>query len=532
MLADPARAIDAEVRRHVEDYAATLRETALPAGAGGLATLTGRDFATVLRTLRAGTALPLLPEAAAGVVASLDGIGDWHVRQALLSLANFCSSHAQTDDLEVSARILGDMVDLGREKAAACRLLRLPVAASGPVTFRQFKALQKAIMATGAQGAKLTAIARIRAQIECQLSPEMLAALTSMAQCATPGSSRVRRPFRVGRATRARRRTRQRVLGPPVRGGQPRSFVMPSHGLSVAICISGQLRAFNRTWPTIRDHVAQPLGADVFISTWDQIGCSVGYQQETSRFLPPELLHLLPPQYAQAPALFAAFPTLAGAAQAYRAGSREILESTQGIQGWQVWDEARFTRYVEQRFQDPISQRRQTLGRAAAGNHLKMFFTIRDAFRLAQEHATLRRRHYDIIVRMRPDMQVTDFCVESLVRPGLDIGTVYINHYHAAGISDQFAFGCNAAMGHYSDVFQRIEAAGSFDVFPAGYGVGGESIMFDNLASCGVRCRRRDIIAYELSSIVWSASACARMMLADLDGRSELATRLLPFAES
>jgi len=531
MLADPARAIDADVRRHVEGYSAMLRATSFVGSEGGLSTLEGQDFTTVLRTLRNGTALPLLPEAAAAVVATLDKIGDWHVRQALLSFAGYCASHARTSDLEVSARVLSGMVNLGREKAAACRLLHMPIAAAGPVTFDQFKGLQKAIMATSTQDAKSAAITHIRTQLASQMNPEMLAALTSMEQRATPVQKCTPWPLRRGLTARGRQRTRDRVLGQPVRGGRPGAFVMPSDGVSVAICISGQLRAFHRTWPTIRDHVAKPLGADVFISTWDKIGCSVGYQQETSRFLPPELLHLLPAQYAHAPALFAAFPTLARAAEGYRAGSREILESTQGVEAWRVWDEPKFARYIEQQFQDPISERRQIRDRATAGNQVKMFFTMWDAFRLAQENASLRHRRYDIILRMRPDMRVTDFCAESLVRSKLDAGTVYINHYHAAGISDQFAFGSEAAMSHYSSAFECIEAVGSFDAFPAGFGAGGESMMFDNLASRGVRCCRRDIIAYELSSVVWSASECARMMLADMNGSDELATRLGRIAE-
>ena len=47
-------------------------------------------------------------------------------------------------------------------------------------------------------------------------------------------------------------------------------------GLKVAIMLTGHLRTFEKTYPTILKNLILPLSADVFIHTWDKVGSQTG----------------------------------------------------------------------------------------------------------------------------------------------------------------------------------------------------------------------------------------------------------------
>lgn len=56
---------------------------------------------------------------------------------------------------------------------------------------------------------------------------------------------------------------------PPAPAVQP---MQNSGGLRVAVLLTGHLRTFEQTYPTIRDNIVSPLGADVYVHTWTGLG--------------------------------------------------------------------------------------------------------------------------------------------------------------------------------------------------------------------------------------------------------------------
>ena len=279
------------------------------------------------------------------------------------------------------------------------------------------------------------------------------------------------------------------------------------------------MRSFARNWPTILDRVVRPLRADCFVTTWDSVGFGVGYERDSARILPPELVPFLPAPYRDATALLARFPTLAKALTEVIAPSSTVLAAAAGITAWRVHDEREFEGVLGGKFGD--------LGALSAVevNTLKMYFGMSGVLALLDDHVG-RGDGYDVVIRMRPDMHVEDFCAAALRHGPFESRTVYVNHYHPLGVSDQFAFGRLEAMRVYMGVWDSVATAGTLQPHPFGYPFTGESPAFDQLAAAGALCRRLSPISYNLSSQVFRASEVAGLLLQDLDAGNELSATL------
>jgi hypothetical protein len=204
-------------------------------------------------------------------------------------------------------------------------------------------------------------------------------------------------------------------------------------------------------------------------------------------------------------ALLARFPALAAALAQSQQPSASLLQGLEELTAYRIHEEAAFEHDAAARFGEVQPMHR---------NILKMFFTLRDSHRLMEE-AAWRSGRYDIVLRMRPDMLVSDACADA-VRSPRDAGTVHVHHYHAMGLSDQFAFGGPEAMRAYMTVHDRIEAAGGFPAFEVGHGYGGESGVYDALLEAGLSCRLGYVAEYQLSSRMFPAPVFARLLLQDI----------------
>jgi tetratricopeptide (TPR) repeat protein len=81
------------------------------------------------------------------------------------------------------------------------------------------------------------------------------------------------------------------TLGTPRRAVHARRPVA-----SVVVAQSGQMRGFERAWPTVHEYLVHPLRAPVAISLWDTSQNAIGrHAKRLERTLPPDLLALIPP---------------------------------------------------------------------------------------------------------------------------------------------------------------------------------------------------------------------------------------------
>lgn len=52
--------------------------------------------------------------------------------------------------------------------------------------------------------------------------------------------------------------------------------------MKVAVCISGHMRKFNNTFPSLNSNLLSRYDCDVFISTWDKMGYSSAYKTDST----------------------------------------------------------------------------------------------------------------------------------------------------------------------------------------------------------------------------------------------------------
>jgi hypothetical protein len=482
-----------------ENYFDSLRAMPCPPGEGLRGISHDANLLEMIGDLRDNTTrdVPTLGALAMTLHATT---AEWHIRIALVSILRHCLDLGWTDELEAATLVLVTLVQLGREDRATHLMEAIEFSTKAPVTFQQFKRLQHVLLACPSHEAQTTLIDKMEQQLAPHLSDEMRTALqamrsrTSLLRIRANGDAP---PFKL----------------PPVAKIQRNAIAGRA---SVAVCISGQLRSFGHNWPAFVKHVIAPLGADVFVSTWDKVGFGIGYQRESSRIVAEEILAILPPSHGDVDVLMQSFPQMGAALLGYPANSETVLEGLDGLTAWNVHDEAHFDTAFDTAFQDALLHSRFQGTHSMGLNQLKMFFTLKDCLELTQSHAEQRGQPYELVIRLRPDTLIRAFCPQALLRPNFDDDVVYVHHYHQFGIADQFAFGSAAAMDAYMSPFDALRQIRSFDAFLMGYGHWGEPTMFDHLAHRGFRCRKRDVIDYKLSSQLFSAEEIAALMLSDL----------------
>lgn len=285
----------------------------------------------------------------------------------------------------------------------------------------------------------------------------------------------------------------------------------------VALVIAGQLRAYRNTAARIRAQIAEPLGADVFVSTWDNTGFAAGYHNDLQRVLPHEVWSRLPGQLRTYEAFANRFPEAVTAMAASAAKSREVIDATGGGRLCAIMDEADFEARARQHFRPGVVSERWLM------NQLKMFAGFRMAARLVEQAEDEDGAPYDVIVRIRPDMDISAFVHTDVLAPLAGDDIVHVNLFHPHGVSDQFAFGSRNAMGRYLNVFDYLHAARGFDGLEYGQGLSGEAFIHDCLSFQGIRFVETGTIRYQLSSVLLPAPAIARLMLHRLDAGDPMA---------
>jgi len=204
--------------------------------------------------------------------------------------------------------------------------------------------------------------------------------------------------------------------------------------MKVALCLSGQLRCFKQTYPSIKEHLIDPLKTDVYGSFWN---------------------YLLPDERNQEDGTWIEFLDL------YRPVLAEAVN---------------FGELENQRFgNSPLCQH------AAEGVHvdrlLAMWHRIKWAFRMT------KRSHYDLYIRCRCDLKFLSGIpleeIIAVVESG-QIGIPLSRDYDTIR-NDQFAFGSFAAMEAYVSVEESIQP-----LVENGFKIHPERLLFEHLKLIGL----------------------------------------------
>lgn len=251
----------------------------------------------------------------------------------------------------------------------------------------------------------------------------------------------------------------------------------------VALCISGQLRAFEENCSHIQKSIVAPLKADVFIHTWDQQPSSPPELRIIQRFIGNELTQALPSHLRHISAFRKRFPT----------ATQKLTEPT-------------FTEVTNDRISSLIKCKkisiesekifldRVNLDKAilhqGKPNQAKMFYKIHacNNLRLATELET--NEDYDVVIRMRPDLrirfpEIAQFISACAANPNL----VYVNSTHGDGISDLFAIASGSAMNAYSSVWKFLIKYKKFDYIPGFSNRPAETLLGQHLMASGLDVR-------------------------------------------
>ena len=211
--------------------------------------------------------------------------------------------------------------------------------------------------------------------------------------------------------------------------------------MKAALCISGELRSYDKTYAELKNNIIDPLGADVFVYSWDAVKgtrkarCQVN---KYNRFLvddfrahdesKEELLENVKKTYN--PRKIELEPFL-----------EEYKNKIQGAQRPKEFiedpDRERWTRY-----------------------DLAMFYTLYRCNELKREAEREMGTKYDIVIKTRTDIRFPDFkpIVRTLEKKMVDNILWYWPKDHNEGhvVSDKFAFSNSGVMDYYSSTFNFL----------------------------------------------------------------------------
>ncbi|MGE6106729.1 hypothetical protein [Aeromonas sobria] len=251
----------------------------------------------------------------------------------------------------------------------------------------------------------------------------------------------------------------------------------------IAVCISGQLRSAQTNLPHIFSNIVEPLGADVFVHTWDKAQCTLPRFRHIHRFIGSKLTNDLPAHLRETPAFSARFPTT----------SRKLVTPIETIvtPSWieKIIDVKKCVIETEQNFLDNrnISQ---SLKFARTFNQAKMFYKIKACDDLRKSHELECGFKYDAIIRIRPDLQIKIPELKSYVQDVIENRNRILVHYvDIMGAGDQFAIASPDAMEAYASIWDFLENHERWDYLPGFDNEPAEILVGNHLLAAGLQAQ-------------------------------------------
>ena len=241
----------------------------------------------------------------------------------------------------------------------------------------------------------------------------------------------------------------------------------------IALCVSGQLRAYQ---PAMWQLLAALRGqgeVDVFVSTWERIG-GVPRRYLTSAFS-PEVAAFFDARSDRLEAVLKA--TLPGV-ESGAVVSHEELSSFFGTPHVRVENEEDFDRRLDRELPGPARTHR---------NQLKMLYKIHDAWRMLDDHARREQLSYDLVVRVRPDLRINNLGFEEIFRRTAQDDVVAVTSIFDEAMDDRIGFGGPGAMAVYASMWPALLEAGTHRYLPTVQESLGERLLLAHLFASGCR---------------------------------------------
>jgi hypothetical protein len=218
----------------------------------------------------------------------------------------------------------------------------------------------------------------------------------------------------------------------------------------VALCLSGQMRAFERTSPTIIKHVVERFNADVFISTWNNRGITASAMRNFSRILPAPVASALSSRHShwRFAERFPALTTLIDDFEKAPITQEAIAEFYTPVSLRIIDEEAFEDRYFTPGAMEVISHKK------TLKNQLKMYYQLHACNRLKMAQEAEMGARYDMVIRMRPDLMLTGPAVPETETFGFDM---YSDVVRGIGCGDQICTSSSANMDLMSTVWDRAK---------------------------------------------------------------------------
>lgn len=225
----------------------------------------------------------------------------------------------------------------------------------------------------------------------------------------------------------------------------------------VAICLSGHLRNYQENLSTINKFIVKPLGADVFIHTWDSIGEQIVMSEGVVGPTPNEKNKNLP----------------------------DVSNFLDNIRGLKIEDNSIFLKTVEdledKKFYLYGMKLKNNLfgGQAEPKFIYSQFYSIYQSYLMMKQWSIKNETNYDCVIKMRADYSLKsgilaedfDF-LEKNPNTIFIPDTPYSNHGHPAccmcsnnleheihveDVCDVFAYGNYSSMEHYFKIYENLD---------------------------------------------------------------------------
>lgn len=251
----------------------------------------------------------------------------------------------------------------------------------------------------------------------------------------------------------------------------------------VAICISGQLRSADNNLPAIIDGIAAPLGADVFVHTWDKEQSTPPRFRHLHRFLGEDLTAALPMTLRETPAFAARFPKTTRTLQS----PVELTVTVDRLRGLASPIKSVVDREATFEESQGVTE---GLRFARKMNQAKLFYKISACDDLRAAHELEAGIEYDVVIRIRPDLRIDVPCLEQYVQDAYaNPNRVYIHYADVRGSGDQFAIASGHAMRAYSSMWKFLKQSQRFDYLPGFQNEPAEILVAHHLMAAGLETR-------------------------------------------
>lgn len=240
--------------------------------------------------------------------------------------------------------------------------------------------------------------------------------------------------------------------------------------MKTALCISGQMRTYERAYPFIKKHLLDPLSPDVFIHTWTDLGTPVQARQMLSpavkrmkRYFPllERPLVRFVKAYESSGSRHSKENTVDPDRLTHLFSPREMVIEEFPENGlWSLHGKSVPDVLLERIEHLDCTEGPSMIKKRAVVGGLPMFYKMHACHELACEYARKNDFAYDLIIRLRPDIR--------MIRPlPLDPfpaeNEVHISSMSPSPksmeirVSDQMAWGRPKAMDFYCEPWKVIE---------------------------------------------------------------------------